>query len=88
VFGATFGPAVIERISPTVFYAFSARASVTVHDSPSSIATPFEGVVEYCILNSDTAVPIEGSDYSCPAEKATTHVRCESQGNRLTLLRR
>ena len=74
----------VERVSARTTLAFGGRAEVTVGPSGvSTIDTTFEGLVDYCVLNSDM-----GRFYECAPAQAEIRVACESINHRLILTRR
>jgi hypothetical protein len=81
-------PALVEQLSATTYVAFGGRAFAPVDLSVSSIAASFEGFIDYCIMRSTTALPVEGGLYDCASDRALTRRRCESNNHRLTLTRR
>lgn len=89
-FGGGEQPALVEQLSPTSYVAFgaTASASTSANGPPASIATSFKGFIDYCEMTADTDIPMDGYDYRCDPPRAVAHVRCESQGHRLTLTRR
>ena len=87
-FGAEGQPALVEQLSPTSYLAFGGTASATVAAPDSSIATRFDGFIDYCVMPSADELPIAGHSYTCVPAKALTHARCEASAHRLTLSRR
>jgi hypothetical protein len=72
----------VEQVAPRTTLGFGGRAEVTVGSAAvSRISTTFKGVVDYCVLASDT-----GRFYDCTP--ADTHVACESASHRLSLAKR
>jgi hypothetical protein len=72
----------VEHVATRTTLGFGGRAEVTVDPGGfSRISTTFEGVIDYCVLASDTGRFLE----CAPAD---THVVCESESHRLTLERR
>src|SRR5262249_10858160 len=47
-------PAIVERLAPNTYLAFSGNATTSVGTStPSPMATAFDGWIEYCVLKSE-----------------------------------
>ncbi len=87
-FGGERQPALVERLSPTTYVAFGATASTSAGATASSLAAPFEGFIDYCVMPAATELPMDGYSYNCAPAKAVAHLRCESSAHRLALLRR
>lgn len=81
--GELFG--LVEQIAPKTFLAFEGQAFGSVGGSfGSTIAARLDGVIEYCVLQSDT-----GWNYDCSSSRASlAYARCPSASHQLTLSRR
>jgi hypothetical protein len=72
----------VEQLAPRTTLGFAGHAEVTAGaDGFSRISTMFEGVVDYCVLASD-------SDRFYDCTPPSTHVACKSGNHRLTLDKR
>lgn len=83
-------PEVIERIPPNSYVSYGGVAAGPVPSNLSTIATTFDGSIEFCSLKS----PMR-PDYDCTQEKAdptpsqpVSYGRCESKQHRIVLERR
>jgi hypothetical protein len=76
-------PGVAEQIAPDAQVGFGGivTASVNVSD-PSTIAATFDGVIEYCELETASA------DYVCNSAAALRRAQCESRDHQMILARR
>ena len=80
--GEDFG--LVEKIAPATFLAVQGMATVSTGPGPvAKISTPFDGVIDYCVLQSDT-----GWNYDCNSGPRTAYRRCESKQHQLILSRR
>jgi len=78
------GPYLVEQVAPNTYLGFDGRAEASVATARvSSIATPFQGFVDYCALPSPM-----GQYYDCRPGLATAHAECESKNHQLILTRR
>ncbi len=77
-------PGLVEQVAETTYLAFSRSAPVSVGPtSLASISTPFDGLIDYCVLPAEM-----GSRYSCVPALADAHAQCQSTRHRLVLERR
>jgi hypothetical protein len=80
--GEDFG--LVEQIGPRTYVGFYGEARTSVGASPAStIDVGLDGVVDYCMLTSDS-----GWNYNCSSSPSVAHASCQSKNHRLTLTRR
>lgn len=82
VLGDHTDPGVTERVAADTYFAFGGWATVSVDTPVSTIATRFQGWIDYCVN------PGMGERYDCNPGAAVTRVRCESATHQLVLARR
>ena len=73
-------PWLVENPAPNTYLAFRGAATALVGVPVSTIATAFEGLIDYCAMESAM-----GAFYSCSAGPRVVHVSCSSKSHRLTL---
>ena len=83
-FGGDWG-SLAEQLAQDTYLHIEGFASVTLHDPVTTITTPFDGVIEHCVLMSH-----DPFSYTCPAApgSAVSRARCRSRNHVLTLTRR
>ena len=80
--GEDFG--LVEQIGPRTYVGFYGEARTSVGTSPAStISVALDGVVDYCMLTSES-----GWNYNCSSSLAIAHASCQSKNHRLILTRR
>ena len=72
---------VAERIAPDRYFGFNGSATVSVVAPVSTISTPFQGWIDYCVN------PAMGARYDCTPGPTVTLARCESNRHQLILSR-
>ena len=82
VLGDHTDPGVTERVTENTYFAFNGYATVSVDSTPSTIATSFDGWIDYCVN------PNMGTRYDCTPGAAVQLTRCSSARHRLILVRR
>jgi hypothetical protein len=82
VLGDHTDPGVTERVADDTYYAFNGWATVTVDAAVSTISTPFQGWIDYCVN------PNMGGRYDCTPGPTVKLARCDSTRHRLILTRR
>jgi hypothetical protein len=74
-------PGVTEYFAPNAYLAFNGSAAISTETPVSTISTPFEGWIDYCV---NAAM---GGRYDCTPDKTVTRARCESANHQLILRR-
>ena len=78
------GPYLVEQVAPQIYLAWDGWGQASLGTAPiSTIATPFEGVVDYCELKGDM-----GRYFECSPAQTVAQAHCVSKTHRLTLTRR
>ena len=75
-------PGITERVAPDTYFAFGGWAATSAETPVSTISTPFQGWIDYCVN------PQMGDRYDCTPAPMVTLVRCESAKHQLILERR
>jgi hypothetical protein len=73
-------PWLVENPAPNTYLAFRGAATALVGVPVSPISTAFEGLIDYCAMESAM-----GAFYNCSAGPRVVHVSCSSKTHRLTL---
>ena len=85
-------PTIVEQLAPNTYLAFSGSANTTVETGASTISTPFDGWIEYCVVPSPMA-----AYYNCGTSNITgepipgaalARATCDSKNHRLIMTRR
>jgi hypothetical protein len=81
------GPAFVEHIPPFTYLEIAGSGSTSLDASlTSTIAFPFSGSFEYCVLRSEMGRT--NNCYTTPADQKVADAQCVSQGDRMVLTRR
>lgn len=75
-------PGITERVAPDTYFAFGGWAATSAETPVSTISTPFQGWIDYCVN------PQMGDRYDCTPAPTVTRARCESAKHQLILARR
>ena len=75
-------PGITERVAPDTYFAFGGWAATSTETPVSTISTPFQGWIDYCVN------PQMGDRYDCTPAPTVTRARCESAKHQLILARR
>jgi hypothetical protein len=82
VLGDHTDPGITERVADNTYVAFNGSATVALESGASTIATSFEGWIDYCVN------PNMGKRYDCTPSDAVVLTRCTSANHQLILTRR
>jgi hypothetical protein len=86
-------PPLVEQLAASTYLGYSGWAAARVGTSPvSTISTPFEGWIEYCVLRSAMSAPYNCGTSNWTGEPipglAVEYAHCESKDHQLILTRR